>query len=101
MTLYIDEILEQVMQKHREAMERNEELDDFFEWLNAKDINKDSLHKVLIRFSDEASHEIFESAKKGILDMDYVSRVIFTALGISFEIGYTSAEKQMDSKFDL
>lgn len=103
MTLYVDELLQEVMQKHREIIEQgnSEDGEGALEWVEAKDISIDSLKKVMGEFSDEATNEVFEHIMGGILDMDHVHQIFFTCIGISFELGYTAAEKQLDSKFDL
>lgn len=100
MTLYLDELLQETLNKHRKAHEENNS-DHLYEWFEAKDINGDSLKKVMNELSEEAAHEITEKLMGGVLDMDYVAHLFFTVIGISFELGYTAAEKQMDSKFDL
>ncbi len=101
MTLYLDELLHEVMERHKKVIEEGDEGQAVYDWLEAKDISKESLNRVMKQFSGEATNELFEQVLGGVLDEQFVRHLFFTAIGISFELGYTAAEKQLDEKFNL
>lgn len=103
MTIYVDEIIEQVLLKYREEYEKNPEpsAEPLLEWLAAKGIDKDSMIKALGRLVEEATGQILERMKSGIITVDDIEAIIYTATGIAFDAGYTGAEQQFGDKFEL